>query len=153
LLWDARKIRTIQERGRAGKEPVYRSRGLPRLRRGEGEGVPRDPRPAEKDIARINQVNRQYRTRRPMLKIVHSIVLAAGSLALRDGLAGAAETRRPNIVLVMPDDVGYGDFACTGNPIIRTPHVDAFAKQSVRFTDFHVSPTCAPTRSSLMTGR
>ena len=40
-----------------------------------------------------------------------------------------------------------------GNPVIHTPHVDAFAKQSVRFTDFHVSPTCAPTRSALMTGR
>jgi arylsulfatase len=56
-------------------------------------------------------------------------------------------------VLVMPDDVGYGDFACNGNPVIHTPHIDAFARQSVRFTDFHVSPTCAPTRSALMTGR
>jgi arylsulfatase len=67
--------------------------------------------------------------------------------------ARVAGKPRPNIVLVMPDDVGYGDFACNGNPIIHTPNVDAFSKQSVRFTDFHVSPTCAPTRSSLMTGR
>ena len=53
----------------------------------------------------------------------------------------------------MPDDVGYGDFSCLGNPIVKTPHLDAFWKQSVRFTDFHVSPTCAPTRAALMTGR
>lgn len=60
---------------------------------------------------------------------------------------------RPNIILVMPDDQGYGDLSFTGNPILKTPHLDAFAKQSVRFTDFHVSPTCAPTRAALMTGR
>src|SRR3982751_6020064 len=66
--------------------------------------------------------------------------------------AFAAE-RRPNIILVMPDDIGYGDYACLGNPIIKTPSADAFWKESVRLTDFHVSPTCAPTRSALMTGR
>src|SRR4029079_7337689 len=67
--------------------------------------------------------------------------------------ATAAGATPPNIVLVMPDDVGYGDFACNGNLIIKTPHVDAFSRQAVRFTDFHVSPTCAPTRTALMTGR
>ena len=67
--------------------------------------------------------------------------------------AAAAVAERPNIVFVMPDDVGYGDYACLGNPIIRTPAANAFWKQSVRFTDFHVSPTCAPTRAALMTGR
>ena len=65
----------------------------------------------------------------------------------------AAADRKPNIILVMPDDAGYGDYSCLGNPIMKTPHVDAFWKQSVRLTDFHVSPTCAPTRSALMTGR
>lgn len=60
---------------------------------------------------------------------------------------------RPNIVLVMPDDIGYGDFSCNGNPVLHTPRIDAFARQSVRFADFHVSPTCAPTRSALLTGR
>ena len=67
--------------------------------------------------------------------------------------AHAADSRKPNIILVMPDDVGYGDYSCLGNPIMKTPAVDAFWKQSVRLTDFHVSPTCAPTRSALMTGR
>src|SRR3954470_6921013 len=60
---------------------------------------------------------------------------------------------KPNIILVMPDDIGYGDYRCLGNPIINTPAVDAFWKESVRFTDFHMSPTCAPTRSALLTGR
>jgi len=69
--------------------------------------------------------------------------------------AASAKTAptRPNIILVMPDDQGYGDLSFTGNPVLKTPHLDGFAKQSVRFTDFHVSPTCAPTRAALMTGR
>jgi arylsulfatase A-like enzyme len=65
----------------------------------------------------------------------------------------AAPPSKPNIILVMPDDIGYGDFACLGNPIIHTPNIDAFQRQSVRFTNFHVSPTCAPTRAALLTGR
>ena len=65
----------------------------------------------------------------------------------------AAAADKPNIILVMTDDQGYGDLACHGNPIIQTPHIDAFYKEAARFTDFHVSPTCSPTRSALMTGR
>jgi arylsulfatase len=53
----------------------------------------------------------------------------------------------------MPDDVGYGDYACLGNPIMHTPSVDAFKKESLLLTQFHVSPTCAPTRAALMSGR
>ncbi len=60
---------------------------------------------------------------------------------------------RPNIVLVMTDDQGYGDLACHGNPLIKTPHMDRMHAEGVRLTDFQVSPTCAPTRCSLMTGR
>ncbi len=79
----------------------------------------------------------------------------AGLMACLD-ISDAAQTvapARPNIVIVMTDDQGYGDLGFTGNPIVKTPHIDAFAKESVRFTDFHVSPTCAPTRCALMTGR
>lgn len=71
-------------------------------------------------------------------------------------LAAAAESSasvKPNIVIVMPDDAGYGDYGCLGSPIVKTPAADAFWRESVRFTQFHVSPTCAPTRSALMTGR
>ena len=61
-------------------------------------------------------------------------------------------TRRPNVVLVLTDDQGYADLGCTGNPWIRTPHIDAFHDEAVRGTDFHVSPLCTPTRGALMTG-
>ena len=74
-------------------------------------------------------------------------------LCVGPGRVEAVPPARPNIIVVMPDDVGYGDFSCLGSPIVQTPHVDAFWRQSVRFTDFHVSPTCAPTRAALMTGR
>lgn len=67
--------------------------------------------------------------------------------------AAADSPSKPNIILVMPDDVGYGDYASLGNPIMRTPSVDAFKKQSLLFTQFHVSPTCSPCRSALMSGR
>lgn len=75
-----------------------------------------------------------------------------GMLALL-GNGAYGEPARPNIILVMPDDVGIGDYSCMGNKIIQTPAVDAFHKQSTSFTRFHVSPTCAPTRSALLSGR
>lgn len=65
----------------------------------------------------------------------------------------AAGGSQPNILFVLIDDVGVGDFSCTGNPIARTPAIDKFYGESLRFTNFHVSPTCAPTRAALLTGR
>ncbi len=65
----------------------------------------------------------------------------------------AATPARPNIVFIITDDQGYGDISAHGNPILKTPHLDRLHAASVRFTDFHVSPTCAPTRSALFTGR
>ena len=67
--------------------------------------------------------------------------------------AGRLRGSRPNIVLIMSDDQGYGEMSCHGNPILRTPHLDRLHSQSLRFTQYHVSPTCAPTRSALLTGR
>ncbi len=64
-----------------------------------------------------------------------------------------AEASKPNIILIMPDDAGYGDYACLGSPIMRTPSVDVFKEQSLLFTQFHVSPKCSPTRAALMGGR
>lgn len=67
--------------------------------------------------------------------------------------AFAAESaKRPNIIIVMTDDQGLGDFSYMGNPVLKTPNFDTFAKESVRFTDFHVCPMCSPTRGQLMTG-
>lgn len=59
---------------------------------------------------------------------------------------------KPNVIIVLTDDQGLGDFSFTGNPVIKTPNMDKFAKESVRFTDFHVAPMCSPTRGQLMTG-
>jgi arylsulfatase A-like enzyme len=61
---------------------------------------------------------------------------------------------RPNIVLVMCDDLGWGDVGFNGNKVIRTPHLDAMAKNSLRFTRFYAAaPVCSPTRGSCLTGR
>jgi arylsulfatase/arylsulfatase A len=65
----------------------------------------------------------------------------------------AAAADPPNVILVMTDDQGYGDFGVTGNPLIETPALDAMAARSVSFSTFYVSPVCSPTRASLMTGR
>ena len=67
--------------------------------------------------------------------------------------ADATAPTQPNIILIMPDDLGYGDYSCLGAPIVRTPAVDAFKKQSVLLTQFHVSASCSPTRAALLTGR
>ena len=77
-------------------------------------------------------------------------------LAISPAEAGAAEPlagKRPNIVFILTDDQGYGDLSCHGNPVLKTPNIDRLYAEGVRFTDFHVSPTCAPTRSALLTGR
>ena len=82
--------------------------------------------------------------------LVGALVVAANATsAVAASLAG----KRPNIILVMTDDQGKGDLSCLGNPIMKTPHLDQLYGVSTRFTDFHVSPTCAPTRSAIMTGR
>jgi arylsulfatase A-like enzyme len=60
---------------------------------------------------------------------------------------------RPNVIVILTDDQGYGDLACHGNTMIRTPNLDRLYGESVRLTDYHVDPTCAPTRAALMTGR
>jgi len=63
-----------------------------------------------------------------------------------------ANAQRPNIVFVLTDDQGAGELGCYGNPVIRTPNIDSFYDESVHLTDYHVGPTCAPTRAGLMTG-
>ena len=69
-----------------------------------------------------------------------------------DDLSTAADSR-PNIVLIMTDDQGYGDLGIHGNPLIETPNIDVIAGRSARVVQFYVSPVCAPTRACLMTGR
>jgi arylsulfatase A-like enzyme len=62
------------------------------------------------------------------------------------------KSEKPNIILIMTDDQGYGDLGAHGNANINTPHIDALHDESIRFTNFHVATTCAPTRSGLMSG-
>ena len=61
--------------------------------------------------------------------------------------------RRPNVLLIITDDQGFGDLGVHANPVIRTPHLDRLAAEGVRLTNFYVSPVCSPTRASLLTGR
>lgn len=61
-------------------------------------------------------------------------------------------TSKPNVLIVMTDDQGLGDFSFSGNPVLKTPNFDAFARQAVRLSDFHVCPMCSPTRGQLLTG-
>ncbi len=82
--------------------------------------------------------------------------LAAVLIALlsRSHPASAAEPpRKPNVVIVLTDDQGYGDLGCHDNPKLKTPNLDKFASQSTQLSYFYVCPVCAPTRAGLMTGR
>jgi arylsulfatase A-like enzyme len=74
-------------------------------------------------------------------------------LLLTRPVAAAADSARPNVILIMTDDQGIGDFGSQGNPVIRTPHLDAMARRSASMSTFYVSPVCSPTRASLLTGR
>ncbi len=83
-----------------------------------------------------------------IMALVAVVTVYAGCAHVKDG----ASARKPNVVLIMTDDQGYGDLACHGNPIVKTPNMDALHDESVRLTNFHVSPVCAPTRGALLTG-
>jgi arylsulfatase len=78
--------------------------------------------------------------------------LAATAIAPHATLAASAPPPRPNVLIVLVDDAGYGDFSCHGHPFLRTPHIDRLHGESVRLTDFHVAPMCSPTRGQLLTG-
>jgi arylsulfatase len=82
------------------------------------------------------------------LRLLLLLGLALAGLGLH-----AAPAKQPNIVFFFTDDQGYGDISAHGNPILKTPNLDRLRAEAVRFEDFHVSPTCAPTRSALFTGR
>ncbi|MEM1355415.1 MAG: arylsulfatase [Planctomycetota bacterium] len=76
-------------------------------------------------------------------------------VVIQSPLTAEAQERaeRPNVILIMVDDQGYGDIAAHGNPVLQTPHLDKLHGESVRLTDYHTDPTCSPTRAALLTGR
>jgi arylsulfatase A-like enzyme len=81
-------------------------------------------------------------------------ILAFVMVAVCGSRAGAAETARPNILLIVADDLGYGELGCQGDPQVPTPHIDSISRNGIRFTSGYVScPVCSPTRAGLMTGR
>ncbi len=95
-------------------------------------------------------------SRRDFLRTVGlgSLTLAApGPLSAATGPSARTPAAKPNVILIMTDDQGYGDLACLGNSIIKTPGLDALYGESVRLSDFHVDPCCSPTRAALLTGR
>jgi arylsulfatase A-like enzyme len=85
--------------------------------------------------------------------VIIAIVILLPAFAAQTVRSEPLRARRPNILFLLIDDQGYGDFSCNGNPILKTPNMDRLATNGVRFSDFHVSPTCSPTRSALMSGR
>lgn len=93
----------------------------------------------------MNHTN-NFQTRLPA---VAAVILA--------GLAGVASAerpsaKRPNVVILLSDDQGYGDLSCHGNPVLKTPNLDRLHDESIRLTDFHVAPMCTPTRGQLLSG-
>ena len=89
-------------------------------------------------------------TRRFFLKTIGCVSLAS---ALPSFAQANTVKKKPNVILIMTDDQGYGDLSCHGNPVLKTPNLDRLHSESTRFTDFHVAPFCSPTRAALMTGR
>ena len=84
-----------------------------------------------------------------VLTVFLAAVLWATTASAQSGVPSA----RPNVVLIIMDDVGYGDYGSYGAPDIKTPNIDRLARDGVRFTDFYAAPSCSPTRVALITGR
>jgi arylsulfatase A-like enzyme len=64
----------------------------------------------------------------------------------------SAREKRPNVIMIMTDDQGYGDLGCHGSPYVKTPNLDLLHEESIRFSNYHVDPCCSPTRAALLTG-
>ncbi|MBR9800968.1 sulfatase-like hydrolase/transferase, partial [bacterium] len=88
-----------------------------------------------------------------VLTLLLGVVVCGVSPAAAKEDAAKLEGTKPNIIVVITDDQGYGPVGAHGHPWIRTPNMDELYSQSTRFTRFLVAPTCSPTRSALMTGR
>lgn len=96
-------------------------------------------------------------TRRKFLRSIGAATVSAGFLSVLSGLGltrcSADRKKKPNVILVMTDDQGYGDIGEHGNPYVKTPALDQLFEESVRLKNFHVDPCCSPSRASLLTGQ
>src|SRR5580692_5232151 len=88
-----------------------------------------------------------------MRRLFFNVVILLSVLAWPATTFGQEKKSLPNILIVLTDDQGYGDFSCHGNPILKTPNLDKWHARSVRFVDFHAAPMCTPSRGQIMTGR
>src|SRR5580765_5444097 len=85
---------------------------------------------------------------------LHSLLCLAGLWLLAPGHGAAQAAERPNVVILLCDDLGYGDLSCFAHPEIRTPHLDQLAADGVKLTHCYASaPVCSPSRAGLLTGR
>jgi arylsulfatase A-like enzyme len=85
---------------------------------------------------------------------MNAILLAALSVTFPAGLSGAVDAKRPNVVFILADDLGWTDLGCQGSKYYLTPHIDRLASGGLRFTDAYAcGPNCQPTRAALMTGQ
>jgi arylsulfatase A-like enzyme len=85
------------------------------------------------------------------MKKILTLLILAGAAHLH-GAAEPAKTTKPNILFIITDDQGYGDWSVNGHPLLKTPHADKLAAESVRLENFYVSASCSPTRAALLTG-
>ena len=89
------------------------------------------------------------RIRKPIMGVLSLLLTAAAS-----AVSPQPVKTKPNFIVILADDLGYGDLACYGSERIKTPNIDRMATEGIKFTDFYASaPICTPTRASLITGR
>src|SRR6188474_3723533 len=81
------------------------------------------------------------------------LALLVACLSAAPAVAQSSASARPNVVLIVTDDVGYGDLGSYGAPDIKTPSIDSLARDGVKLTDFYAAPQCTPTRAALISGR
>ncbi len=91
--------------------------------------------------------------RYPMVFSIRSSAAGACLAFLMFTAAGFSQAARPNVVIFLADDAGWGDYSQNGNTMVRTPHIDSLAQRGVTFERFYVQPVCSPTRAEFLTGR
>src|SRR5690349_19975533 len=82
-----------------------------------------------------------------------AFMFVVGISLMASTVKAADPSSKPNVIIVLTDDQGYGDFSCLGNMLLKTPNLVRLHDQSIRLTDFHVSPMCTPTSGQIMSGQ